>query len=617
MDLNSLRIDSYSREKWQNLKKDNQSKIFITIFLFLIFCFIILFTYFIFREKIFKKERSVRLNFEIPEEIPIGYQFDFKIKVLNQEKNNLVNPELSINLPENFYLLDSEPKCLERFFFGCLINLPQLKKDEETEIKINGVIFGSPGERKKITASLIFQLENFSSWFKKENSQEIFLTPALFDLEIEGNNELMISEEGEFRMIAKNISDKPVKAKIIFFLPEDFTFTFLSPEGRKEEKNIIWEFDFKENETKSIDFKGYFSKKEESKNFIFQAGFIDPEGKFFSLKELKHSIKISQPGLVLGLRINDSFLEEQFVNFGEKIKFSLTYKNISQEKFFDLVIKIGLTNSEFLDLENFPSFWRYQSGEKEMSGNQWKIETKEGIKYLWWDKSQIKDLETIEPTNEGEITFFFNLKTYEEISRLKPINPFVNFSSRIEANLFRHQLIAFQVESNEIKLKINSHLKLNSEARYFNEEGLKIGSGPIPPKVGETTTYFIFLRPINTVNEIKNIRISASLPEKISWSNQEKSSVGNLSFDESSKKIIWQIDSLPAYSGGPYSFVEASFKVSLTPTELDRGQILNLLEDILFEAEDVFTGAKIYSQGKSLDTNLEFDDWGKGKGKVE
>jgi len=622
MTIDSLEKFPHLRKDWQEKENKKGKKFFLFLFLFLIILFFGLIVYlFISRSEIFQRERSVELKFERLDKILVGRDFTQKISIFNRENSDLVNLELLINFPEDFYFKSAEPACSKNFPKGCLINFSAIKKERKEEIKIEGKIFGKPQEKKNFTANLTFQLANFSSWFKKEDSGEIVLETHQFYLEIQGSQELINGEEGEFRIKVRNEHQEPVETKIILSFPKDFQFSFFEPLA--EEIDLLeteksWLLNFAGMEEKDINFKGFFSSKiEEEKKFKLEIGLISPEKKFFSQQEKEFRVKLLQPGLVSGLRINNSFLEEQAASFGQTINFNLSYKNIGQEKISDLLIKFRIINSEFLNLGNLSSlFWTWQSGEKNIEGNQWKIETTED-KYLFWDKSQIKNLEGIDPGQEGEIIFSLPLRFYEEVSKIKPINPYLNFSFVIEANFFRRQLIIFRIESNEIKLKIDSKVKLETEARYFDDQGLKIGSGPIPPKVGETTTYILFFRPLNTTNEIKNVRIKTFLPEKITWLGEEKTSIGNLLFDSFLKQITWQIDTIPTYSGGPHSYLEASFKIGLTPSEDDRGKILTLLEKTILEAEDSFTGAKIYLEARSLDTNLEFDDWAKGRGVVE
>lgn len=608
MNLDGVERISYFKENRRAKRK------LTTTLIFLILASTLLIIYFsISSGKFFKKENKVELKIKVPQEIFIGEKFDFKISIFNQEKSNLVNSELFLNFPENFHYLSSQLPCSEIFPKGCIISLPEIRKGEEKEIEIESLIFGLPGETKNLTATLNFQLEKFSSRFKKEVTKEIVLSPSNFELEIQSPKELMRTEEGDFRIKIKNKSDKEKKARIIISFPDDFNFTFLSLKENEEEKKKFFDLDFIKGEEKEISFKGFFSEKGEEKRLSIQLAILDPQGKSFLQKEEEFIIKNTEPGLVLGIKIDDNFLDEIPKNFGEKIKISLFYKNIGQEKIFEPQIKLKISPPFPINFENLEK-WCWTQGEKNFEGDRWKIEINNEEGDIIFTSERISEIGINE---EGEINFFLAVKSYEGLIKFKPQNLKISLIGEIEAKIFRQGILIFKVTSNEIALKINSKVKLDCEIRYFSDEGFKIGDGPLPPKVGETTSYFVFLRPVNTVNEIKNIKIITHLSEKVNLIGEEKASVGELSFDNFSKEIIWQIDSLPSYAGGSYSFVEAGFKIALTPQEEDRGKVIVLLEKISFQADDVFTGAKVYVEKEPLTTDLEFDDLAKGKGKVE
>lgn len=595
-----------------------------------IFLFSILFSggyFFIFQTKKGPEQGMVALEIVTPAEVSVGENFSTTIIITNQEKFVLKNIELEIFFPDDFYLELAEPACAKISIRGCLWRWSEILKDEEDEVRIWGKIFSQVGEKKIIKTVLNFQLAGFSSQFKKEAFKEIVIQPYPLEISLSGTKELMIGEEGEYRISVKNQKKETVKIKVVTWSTSDFNYTLLNPETEKDDYSDnfqltkkSWLFDLSSYQQRNFDFKGFFSQEEEKEKFLkIKVFLVSPAQKEFLQTEQEFPISLTKIGLALGLRINNSFEKNQIGEIGDNLNFQLNYKNIGREKIFNPLIKFKISQSDFFDLAKISShrFWFWLNGQKSLQGNQWKMETIGQEKYLIWNKDQIPALEVLEPTEEGEINFSLKIKPFEEIIHLKPNRIILNFSWFLEANVFRQQIIVVKVASEEINYQIKTKVRLASEARYFDEQGLIIGQGPLPPKVGETTTYVLFLRLTNTFNELKNIKITAILPEKINWVGEEKKSHGFISFDYFSKKIIWQIDSLSPYMGSPYSFVEASFKISLTPTEEDRGKILTLIEKTFLDADDSLTGAKISTELPSIDANLETDFWVKGRGRVE
>ena len=173
------------------------------------------------------------------------------------------------------------------------------------------------------------------------------------------------------------------------------------------------------------------------------------------------------------------------------------------------------------------------------------------------------------------------------------------------------------VESEEITVKIMSTLTLSCEARYYSEENEKLGSGPLPPEIGETTAYRIYWYLSNTTNEVTDVQVKASLPEDIYWTGKEKTiSAGTLEFDPLTRIITWSINRVPVGTGQVYSQLSASFEVSATPGVVDLGLIKILTDKATVTGLDSFTEVDLTDFYDSLTSELTNDIYGQGKGIV-
>lgn len=437
MNLDGVERHSYFKDKGaKNKKGGGRRKTTLAIFLFLLFCLIFLIIYFfIFSDRIFNQEKSVKLEIIVPEEIFVGQETILNFSVVNQENADLIEPEIFIKFPEKFQYLSSEPVCSEITPVGCFIRFSRLKINEKKEIDLIGQFFGLPAENKTIETKITFQLENFSSWFKKEANKEIILRQPAFDLEFSGSDELLSAEEGQFRIKIKNSSNKLTLARIILTWPDDFNFINLSLIANEEkDKQKIWDIDFEPNEEKIIDFSGYFSDQSSEKRLVLQMGVLGLDKEFFLQQEKEKIVKITQPGLVLGLKVNDSFSEELPQNFGNMINVSLSYKNISQEKIFEPVFK----------LKAKPFF----AAILEENNENWQTEEKAGD--LVVSTSQVKE---INPAEEGEIKIVLRIKNKEELSENQSVGEII-LVGEAEARIFHQQPIIFKVSSNQITIKL-------------------------------------------------------------------------------------------------------------------------------------------------------------------
>jgi len=147
---------------------------------------------------------------------------------------------------------------------------------------------------------------------------------------------------------------------------------------------------------------------------------------------------------------------------------------------------------------------------------------------------------------------------------------------------------------------------------YHSPQGDQLGIGPLPPIIDVPTTYWLIVKAINSGNNLRNLSFSAQLPPSVELSGEQSLLAGRYSYNQETRRLIWQVDSLEA-SGGDYI---ANFALVLTPTDSQIGKNAYLLKNLQYHADDVLTGSVISSQLSDLDTSLPDDRLNRGSGVV-
>src|SRR3989344_1903815 len=137
---------------------------------------------------------------------------------------------------------------------------------------------------------------------------------------------------------------------------------------------------------------------------------------------------------------------------------------------------------------------------------------------------------------------------------------------------------------------------MSAEARYYNEDNVPLGLGPIEPRVGELSTYNIKLALSNNLHRAENIQVKAKLPSNVFWSNRETHDQGDLIYNAVAGEVIWNISNLDK-SAQP---VIATFNIDIKPT-----------------AKDSETGAAISKEVKAITTAFDDPILGQTKGIVQ
>ena len=167
--------------------------------------------------------------------------------------------------------------------------------------------------------------------------------------------------------------------------------------------------------------------------------------------------------------------------------------------------------------------------------------------------------------------------------------------------------------SNTIVNKINSDLKFSEAVRYFSQDNIPVGTGPLPPQVGQTTTYKVYWNLTNNLHELSDLSVKVNLPDYVSWDGKERATVGKVSYLSGENAIVWEIGRLPI----TVFQASAEFSISVVPREEDRNTIMVLLPGSKISATDAETGAVLTQSTKAKTTKLEDDEIGKGDGIVE
>jgi hypothetical protein len=169
----------------------------------------------------------------------------------------------------------------------------------------------------------------------------------------------------------------------------------------------------------------------------------------------------------------------------------------------------------------------------------------------------------------------------------------------------------YKVFSSEHLVKnITTQLKLIAEARYYLDQATAVGSGPIPPIIGQQTTYRIYWKIFSGPVGLKNAVVKTTLPayvEKID-ENGEVTIGSPLKYNKSTREVIWSIDDLAANS-----LVMASFDVGVTPEASQVNQLLILINPTILEANAV---QKVTKTVGLLTSDLTTDPVANGKGRV-
>lgn len=161
-----------------------------------------------------------------------------------------------------------------------------------------------------------------------------------------------------------------------------------------------------------------------------------------------------------------------------------------------------------------------------------------------------------------------------------------------------------------LNIPLATEVNLKSEARYYTEEGDQLGRGPLPPTVGETTKYWIFVQFTNAANPLRDAALVLILPSGVEFTGRQSVTIGpELTYNPANKTVSWHYRLIPARSStGLY------FEVAVRPTPDQIGKSLMLTKEILLTATDDVVGKNFKLIEPALTNVLHTSDRGASSG---
>ena len=329
---------------------------------------------------------------------------------------------------------------------------------------------------------------------------------------------------------------------------------------------------------------------------MVQVGCLDAQGEFSLQQEVALSTAVIEPGLSLALVVNGKSTDAP-VNLGETVNYSVVYKNIGTQVLGDVTVTLVL-DSPVLDLASLED-----THLGSVSGGT-----------ITWAKDQVAALGRLQPLDEGTIDFTVKLK---EAKGLKPDQLTTPITSTLEATVatINDRPMNATVAAKPLVNTINTTLDLDAQVRYFDDDNLAVGSGPLPPVVGQATTYRVYWRLANSLNEVTDVAVTTTLSPGVTWEGKQYASAGDLSVDEKTREVTWTVSRIPPGKTG--DDVNVWFDLGLTPTAAQAGRVILLTAETNLTAKDAKTKSQITKFKRGSTTNLEDDPIGGGRGLVE
>lgn len=550
-----------------------------------------------------QRSNSAALSLEVkaPEKVMAGEEFFYEISYKNTGRFGLNEINLNIQYPDNFVFLESSvPASNQKDNW----QLPDLGPGQDYALKIKGKLINKQDSPNILNVRLTYTPENFSSEFKKETSANVLISGLGFEVEANYLNTALIGQLGEVNLVFNNFTEQIYLNDLLLNVsaPENISINDLakteekSPVASSEAESPLltlskisgaqWQIGgvLPKLNKQSLTLKYQVKEKiDDKQSIVIVLEQLTPDGRNLIFWEKSLDLEIMKSDLNLTLAVND-LKADSAVNFGQRLNYEIEYANRGASVLNDLNIRLDL-QGEFFDWSSLDDV---QGGQRSGPG-------------LIWTKDQVSSLRALEPGQSGKINFSIKLKNFQNSDLGKDLS----LTSQARFNLSSgSDESSSDRQSNTIINKLNSNFDLVEQIRYFDENNIPVGSGPLPPKVGSKTSFRVYWVVSNSLHELSSSKVSLLLPAYVNF--EEKSSVdtGSLIYDPNERRVTWDIGRLPLSARR----ASAAFNISIQPGLDDLDKILILSPGASAEALDIETQGKIIKTISAKTTKLEDDD---------
>ncbi|MFH0819107.1 MAG: hypothetical protein V1898_03895 [Patescibacteria group bacterium] len=502
---------------------------------------------------------KVQLSINMADEIASGDQLEIKIVYDNQDTASIKEGTISIHYPDGFYFqkADPQPNTSDNSW-----NIANIAGGAGGKITITGQMVGELNAIKEFTGFITYLPDNFNSTFQNTNKKSITINDTIVNLETSLPQIAVSGQEIEYKIKFTNTADLPLpNVKAVVTYPDGFLVSSADPQATLN--NNTWRFEeLESNVEKEIIIKGVLNGDEsKSREFKFQLGLEEPNGAFNLQNEKVDAILLVKPDLSLKLEGPDSAKAE------DEITYNITISNNSDIAINNIIAKL-------------------------------KIDNELATKKIY----TLDEITSLSPGEKKDLTQVVKIK-----KKLPEGTKNVDATLSIDQAKVENQAISISTQATK-ESYFQAELSFNAEARYYDDDLTKIGQGPIPPVIGQTTAYVVYWDLASISGEVSNIEISAPLAEYIN----KVESDDNIKYDAETNQISWKIKKL-ADSASKHG----KFTIYITPTKDLINKLLVITKEAVINAIDTNSQQNISFTNAQLTSDLPSDPAASGKGVVE
>mgnify|MGYP001357075588 CR=1 FL=1 len=509
-----------------------------------------------------------------------GDELPLQIEITNNNNSNLELADLVVEYPKGADDNIADVVRLPRDDIGTI------RPGENIIRNIKVKLYGGEKSIRNIKVSLEYHPEGSNAIFTKDKYYPVTISMAPLSLSIESPTTTISNQPVSFKIISTLNTSLPSDNPILqVTYPNNFIFESATPAPILG--NSVWDLSTLTTLAPlSVEIKGKIVG-EDGDEQVFHAysgtaSDKNPNEVGVVYSSVLQKILIAEPFLSTQILVNNINQNEYVVSGSEDVEVAINWANNLSTSITDTQIIASLSGNVF-DKNNVEA----RDGFYDSANNQ-----------ITWNKSTDSRLSEIVPGESGSVSFNFKpISLVGVSSTVKDPQVLIKVSIKGRQPILGSTYTDVDNFSEKV-VKILSTFQIASSASY--------SSGNMPPKAETETVYKVTWTLSNTSNNVSQASARAVLPIYVKWGGGLSGSKENVTYNEVSREVIWNIGSVSPYVG-INSNREVTFLISLKPSISQIKSIPTLMNEIKLTGMDMYTNTTINNTYRQISTALPND----------
>lgn len=508
-----------------------------------------------------------------------GEDMPIQIGITNQNSVPIESATLIVEYPEGTQSTTEE----NRELFIERVPLDVIRSGETVNIPLRARVFGEENAELEIRASVEYRVTGSNATFFKEAEPLRFkITSSPISIDVEAVETIAAGQTYEMTLTVSSNASTPLTNLLVQAdFPSGFDFTASSP-GPISGQNT-WRIDeLAPEESTEITIEGILTGTERDTRVThFSVGLPNARDQF-TLASIfgtaSSEVSIEQPFIDVSVAV-DGQTGDLAVSPGEASEVTVRITNSLDEAVYNAEVAVQLSGNALSDVGVRAANGFYDSNTHTVT----------------WDTSSNSRLAELLPGASEQLRFTIAPDTNAVRT------PQIDLAASVRARRVRESSVSEALlGSAAATIRVTSNVSL--------EGATGRGEGPLPPVVGEMTSYLITLTASGGGNDVADATVTTSLPTYVTWAGTTAGD-GTFSYNAANRTIEWDIGDLSANGA-----VTGWFEVSILPSASQVDTTPTLVGEQRLRGEDRFSGAVVRATSPALTTRLAN---GEDNGRVE